>query len=232
MQSAPLLQPLDIQAAAAPQVFQGVAGDTSGAIHYPDQVLAYPLTQTDANRDLVEAWRKSHAFFVIPVDIAVAPAPGSVPDRVDVALAFAGLGQLNRQPLVIDTFPKTGFAPAPFSGKAEVKVGADMKFEAAGVATPSAGVDASLSYSYAPAYANVIAGYGSGSAFWQFVRTQDKYPVGNIPMKLVIAVPKAAAAQPLTASVDARVEYPGGWFSGKGLSVASFRMRIALPPAP
>jgi hypothetical protein len=231
-QSAPLLQATDIQAAAAPQVFQGVTGDASGAVHYPDQALAFPLARTAENSQLLDAWHKSHNFFVVPIDIAIAPTPGLIPERVDISLAFPSLGQLNRQPLVIDTFPKTGFALAPFSGKAEVKVGADLKFVAAAPVTPTAGANASLSYSYAPAYANVIAGYGSGSAFWQFMRTQDKYPVGDIPMKVIVAVPKSAATQALTLSVDTRVEYPGGWLSRRGLSIASFRMRVAMPPAP
>jgi len=229
MQSVPLLLPADIQAAAAPSVFQGVQSGPSGAIHYADEVLAFPVKPNPANSDLLETWQRSHDFYVVPLNIGIAPAEGLIPDRVDLAVAFSGLGQMDRQPLVIDAFPKTGFVASELTGKAEVKLGADLKFTEVGIANAGGGASGSLSYTYAPAYANVVCGYGSGSAFWQFNRTQDKYPVGDIPIKLVIAAPKGRRDQTLTATIDARVEYPGGWFRPKGLSVASFHTRIALP---
>jgi len=96
--------------------------------------------------------------------------------------------------------------------------------------TAGATTNASLAYKYAPSYANVVSGYGSGSAFWQFIRTQDTYPVGDIPLKLVVAVPKGRpAGQPLIVTMDVRVEYAGGWVKPKGLSIASLRTRINLP---
>ncbi len=229
MQSVPLLLPADIQLAAAPQVFQQVSTGESGAIHYQDVVLAFPVKANTDNSELVSTWQKSHDFFIVPLNIGVAPAQGLIPERADVSVMFPGLGQMDRQPLVIDVFPKTGFKKAAVEGKAEVKLGADLKFAEIGPVSASGGTNASLSYTYAPAYANVISGYGSGSAFWQFSRTQDQYPVGDIPIKLIIAVPKSHSSQPLTVTMDARVEYPGGWFRHKGLSVASFRTRIELP---
>jgi hypothetical protein len=136
---------------------------------------------------------------------------------------------MDKQPLIIDVFPKTGFAAGNLTGKAEVKVGADLKFGESSPATATGGANASLAYNYAPSYANVISGFGSGSAFWQFTRTQTAYPVGDIPLKLIVAVPKGMTARSLTASMDVRVEYSGGWLQAKGLSVAAIRTRIELP---
>jgi hypothetical protein len=229
LQSTPLLLPADIQAAAAPKVFQGVQSGPSGAVHYSDEVLAFPVKPNPNNSDLLVTWQKSHRFFVVPIDIGIAPAEGLIPERVDLSVAFAGLGQMDRQPLVIDAFPKTGFEPSGLTGKAEVKLGADLKFSDVAPVSANGGANASLSYTYTPAYANVVSGYGSATAFWQFIRTQDKYPIGEIPTKLIIAVPKSRGTQALAATIDVRVEYPGGWFQQKGLSVASFHTRVELP---
>jgi hypothetical protein len=228
-ETAALLLPSDIVAAAKPG-FQGVSTDTIGAVHYPDVILAFPITQTSENRELLTAWGASYRFYVVPLEVGVAPPAGFTPDRFNLSLTFPGLGQPARQILVIDTFPKTSFAPGAVSGNATVKLGADLKFADVVPVNPSASADASLSVKYAPAYANVISGYGSSSAFWQFSRTQDKYPAGDVPVKLVLAVPRAMAGQSVTLSADVRIEYSGPWWQ-KGLAVTSLRTRVNLPPA-
>src|SRR5258707_3799122 len=170
-ETVPLLLPEDVRSAGPS--FQGAVGDASGAIHYPDEILAYPVPQTDDNKGLLEAWKASHRFFVIPVEVSIAPAPGRIPERVDVSLSFSGLGSLSRQPLVIDVFPLTGFVPGPVAIKGELKLGGDLKFQQ-GIADATAGGNVAMSVNYAPSFASVVSGFGSGSAFWQLIKTQDR----------------------------------------------------------
>src|SRR5262245_56861437 len=73
--SVPLLQTSDLRAAPSGG-FQGATGDVSGAIHYPDEILAYPIADTPENEPLLDAWKGSHRFFVVPFELSIAPAPG------------------------------------------------------------------------------------------------------------------------------------------------------------
>jgi hypothetical protein len=225
--SVPLLLMDDVRAAAG-AAYQGVTGDASGAIHYPDEILAYPVAETTENKSLLDAWKASHRFFVIPLELSIAPAPGRIPERVDVSLAFSGLGSMGRQPLIVDVFPQTGFSPGAVSAKGELKLGADLKFQQ-GIADATAGGNVALAFSYAPSFASVVSGFGSGTAFWQLVKTQDKQPLGGLPLKLVVACP-IANLKDLILTTDVRIQYAGPWWT-TGLSVASFRSKISLPPA-
>ena len=86
---------------------------------------------------------------MIPLDIGVAPARDFMPERVDVTLRFTGLGEIQRQPIVIDVFPRTGFTPGVVKIDGELKLGADLKFEQ-GIAGASAGANTALTFKYAP----------------------------------------------------------------------------------
>jgi hypothetical protein len=225
--SVPLLLTSDLRAAASAG-YQGATGDASGAIHYPDQILAYPIAETTENKPLLDAWKNSHRFFAVPFELSLAPAPNQTPQRVDVSMAFSGLGTMEKQPLVIDVFPQTGFTPGPVSAMGELKLGADLKFQQ-GFANASAGANAALMFKYAPTFPSVISGFGSGTAFWQLVKTQERQPVGGLPLKLIVACPIANLGKDLLLTTDVRVQYEGPWWTS-GLSVASFRTKISFPP--
>jgi hypothetical protein len=225
--SVPLLQTGDLRTAPGGG-FQGATGDATGAIHYPDEILAYPVDETPDNKPLLEAWKVSHRFFIIPFELSIAPAPGQVPKRVNISMAFSGLGAMDKQPLVVDVFPQTGFTPGPVSATGEVKLGGDLKFQQ-GVGNASAGANASLVFKYAPNFPSVIAGFGSGTAFWELSKTQDRQPVGGVPLKLTVACPLLNVGKALIITTDVRIEYEGPWWT-TGLSVASFRSKVNFPP--
>ena len=231
--SVALLLATDVRSAASSGLL-GASGDASGAIHYPDQSLAYPISETPENKPLLDAWKTSHRFFVVPLEISLAPKSGLTAQRVNVSLAFIGLGSMDKQPLVIDVFPKTEFTPRAISANGEVKLGAELKFEpdvygAKINAGATAGISGAVVYKYTPKFPNVISGYGSGTAFWQLVKTQDSEPVGGLPLKLVVACPIASLAKDLLVTADIRVDYDGPWWT-TGISVASFRTKISFPP--
>lgn len=223
--SVPLLLTNDLKAASLG--LQGVSGDASGAIHYPDEILAYPVSQTDENKPLLEAWKASHQFFVVPFELSIAPAPNRDPERVDISVAFSGLGAMDKQPLIVDVFPRTEFTQGAISAQGELKLDADLKFQQ-GIAEASVGSKGGLSYNYAPHFPNVVSGFGSGTAFWQLVKTQQKQPVGGLPLKLIVASPIATTGKSLILTTDVRVQYQGSWWT-TGLSVASFRSKVSFP---
>ena len=179
VKSTPLLLPADVRAAGAG--FQGVVGDASGAIHYPDEILAFPVMQAEDNKNLLEAWKASHRFFVVPLEISIAPAPDQIPARVDVSVSFAGIGSMARQPLVIDVFPPTGFSP-DLALKGELKLGGDLKFQES-IGSATAGGNIAMTVNYVHSFASVVSGFGSGTAFWQLIKTQDKQPFGRPTLK-------------------------------------------------
>lgn len=165
--------------------------------------------------------------------MSIKPKDDFIPDAVDITLAFSGLSQLKQQPIVIDSFPETGFNPGAFQGSASVTLTSEAKFaplpiETLGKVAAGAQINAGLAYKYAPAYANVVSGFGSAHAFWQFKRTQDKYPVGEIPIKLLIALPKSYTKRALSMDFDVRTRFSGAWWK-TGLTVATFTSVVTLP---
>lgn len=152
---------------------------------------------------------------------------------VAVTVAFSHLGQLKEQPIVIDSFPETGFNPAPFQGSASVTLNGEAKLTPlpSGMpATGSAGVqgEVAFSYKYSPAYASVTSGFASAHAFWIFKRTQDRYPVGEIPLKLLVAVPKSNQRRNLSLDFDVAARFSGSWWR-EGMTIASFTSSVRLP---
>jgi hypothetical protein len=207
---------------------QGVTGDELGSLHYPDQIMAFPVRETDDNKDLLTSWAATHKFFVVPINIAVQPAKDRIPESFSLTVTFPGIGALTRQPIVIDCFPKTGFDAAAFSGSAELKLDGDLKFAPGPVGSVGSSVNAALAYKYAPNYANVVSGNGSGSAFWQFTRTQTNYPVGELSLKLVVAVPIQMVTAGMNMTADARIGYSGRWWA-TGTTITSFRSHVSYP---
>lgn len=229
MISVQLLQAEDIQAAAAPSLYQGVKSRSAGAIYFPDQVLTVKVDSFEGDPGAVlEQWSRTHRFILASFSIAVRPEGERIPESVDVTLAFADAGDLTRQPIVLDVFPSNGFKKAPFEGSASVAVTAKGGLEPSSAAGAAAEAKAGFSYTYAPAYADVASGFGSASAFWRFNRTQDAYPIGEIPMKMLIAAPRALKERALVANFDVRAAFSGWFFSG-GAATASFTTAMILP---
>lgn len=230
--SVPMLTATDIQASVAPEIFQGVSETSVGAIFFPETILTVLIDRLEGEGEkIIQQWSKSHAFVLVPFSIGIRPAEDRIPERVEFTAAFSGLGELGRQPIVIDTFPETGFKPSAFKGSAELKVNAEGKFEPLPIGTRAsagANVDASLSYTYSPAYANVVSGFASAHAFWQFSRTQSDYPIGEIPVKLLLAVPKSFSEATMTVDFDVKARFSGDWWSG-GQVVAAYSSLLLLP---
>lgn len=230
----PMLTVPDLQTSASPSVFEGVEGGSAGAIYFPDTILSFSVESAEGDgQKIIDQWSKSHRFIIMPIKISVAPKDGFIPEAVDVTASFSGIGQLKQQPIVIDSFPATGFNPSAFQGDASLKLNGEAKFAPVPTGTPvSAGAGAEgtvgLSYKYAPAYANVVSGFASGHAFWQFHRTQEKYPIGEIPMKLLVAVPKSYAKPALIITFDVKARFSGSWWKN-GLTMATFVSSVTLP---
>ena len=228
----PLLSGADILAAGDSTITQGSQSSAGGSLLYPEQILSVELTAGTTGADpRVDAWRKGYRFFVIPVDIAVRTAPGTAPRSVVVNANFRNIGNTVRQPIIIDVFPATGFAPDPLQGKlsAEVGVGADMTFGATAPVQANAALKGALSYTFAPSSATVQSGFASSSCFWQFVATQAEQPVGALPLKLTVAVPRSRQGSSLALVMDVTVEFGSRWW-GNSLR-ASFLSEVLLPDA-
>ena len=201
----------DLQSAANPDVHEAVLEAASGSVYFPDRVFAAAVDALDGDAGLLlESWSRTHRFLVVPFSIAVRPAGNLIPEQVDVTLSLGGPSDLASQPVLIDVFPPNGFRKAPFQGSAGLEVGAGGSFQEAATAK----VNVAFSYSYTPAYANVISGKGSTSAFWQYRRTQDSYPIGDIPMKLLVIVPRTFADRELIGDFDVSVNFGGNFWSG------------------
>jgi hypothetical protein len=226
-QTALMLLPGDVRRGASAGT-QGVIDNDSGSLHYPDQIMAYPVRQTDENKELLTSWIETHKFFVVPLNIAVNAAKDKIPESLTLTVTFPGVGALTKQPIIIDCFPKTGFSAAPFSGSADLKLTGDLKFAPNPAGSAGTSAEAAMSYKYAPNYANVVSGNGSGSAFWQFTRTQAKYPVGELPLKLVVAVPNQMVIPGMNLTADVKLVYSGSWWT-TGTSVGSFRAHVSYP---
>jgi hypothetical protein len=83
---------------------------------------------------------------------------------------------------------------------------------------------------YAPAFANVVSGFGSGTAFWRFQRSQQTYPVGDLPLRVIAAVPLARLGQAIPVVIDLRLILSGPWL-GTGEVNAVARPRVLFPSA-
>lgn len=228
--TAQLLSGADLLAAA--RITQGLAVEAAGAILYPDQILAVTLpAATDAAQPdpRVAEWSKTYRFLVLPIGISIQPKPGSAPRNVVINAAFRNAGQTAKQPIILDIFPATGFKPLPLSGNvsASIGVGSDLKFGGAVPASAKASVKAALSYTYAPAFANVQSGYASTASFWQFAATRAEQPVGNLPLKLTVAMPRSITARSIAMSFDVVASFGGSWFDDEVR--ATFVAEVLLP---
>lgn len=215
--SAPLLSGEDLLGAGTAGITQGGATGSSGSLLYPEQILAVDVeaAQPGGTPDArVQAWSKVYRFIVVPLNIAVRANPGTKPQSVIINATFRNIGQLSKQPIIVDIFPGTGFKAEPIKGEASasIGVGADLKFGSAPPANASASAKAALSYTYNPAFANVQTGFASSAGFWQFVATQQEQPVGALPLKLTVGIPRAASGPSVTLAVDAVVKFGSAWW--------------------
>lgn len=227
----PLLSPDDLQEAVDPNVFQGVRRtEKVGAVYFPDRVLSYQVEHGVGDAaQVIAQWARTHGFYLVPFSVSILPLDDNIPEKLDVAAGFTGLGQLTNQPIILDTFPKTGFKPGAVTGSGEVKIDGNLQIKPLPTGTSvGAQANAALKFNYTPAYANVISGFASGHAFWQYERTQDQYPVGEIPMKLLIAVPNTYSEKELILRFDVRARFSRKWWV-RGMAVASYPTVVALP---
>ena len=106
-----LLSPDDLQEAIDPSVFQGVSStENVGAVYFPDRVLGYKVEHGEGDAEQVIAqWAKTHGFYLIPFSVSILALNDNIPEKLVVTTGFTGLGQLTRQPIILDIFPKTGF---------------------------------------------------------------------------------------------------------------------------
>jgi hypothetical protein len=211
---------------------RGLTSASAGSILFPDQILSVALAK-DSNEmrpadARVAQWSREYRFVVIPMSIAIEPTPGSRPRLVVINAAFSNNGQTLRQPIIIDAFPTTGFKPGPLTAEASVGVGADLKFGGAAPANADASLKAALSYKYAPSFANIQSGYSSTGCFWQFTATQDQQPVGSLPLKMTVAIPRSLKVSSLALSFDVVASVGSSWFGDKVR--ASFVSEVLLPP--
>jgi len=215
----------DVQNASSPGIYEGISNAPAGSIYFPDQILAAQIDNLEGDaRSQLKNWKRTHRFMIIPFSISIRPNDENIPERVDVTLALESSTSLNKQPALIDVFPPNGFHRAPFEGKAGLEVGAEGTLTKAA----SAKANFAFSYTYSPAYANVVSGIGSTHAFWQYRRTQDNYPVGEIPMKLLMVVPRNYKSAEIIGYFDVNVDFGGSFFIGKSAR-AQFTSVIALP---
>lgn len=220
----------DVRAATTPTLTEGIESASRGAIYFPDTIPTANIESLEGNgAAILTSWSESHRFLIAPFSIGVRPEGNRIPKQVDVLLAFEDLGDFRRQPIINDVFPPNGFKRSPFQGEASLKVSSQGGFIHASGVGAEAEAAVEFSYSYTPAYANVVSGSASGHAFWQFSRTQDSYPIGNIPMKLLLIVPRAYEEPQLVAHFDVDVNFDGNFFTG-GSVTASFSSIVVLTP--
>lgn len=215
----------DVQKAANPSLLEGVEEASYGAVYFPDKVFLANVPKLEGDGQAVyNSWAKTHRFLIAPFSISVRPNSDRIPESVDVSLALDGLGDLTRSPVITGIFPPNGFKKSAFQGETNLSVSAGSKL----VEGVSAEVGIGLSYKYSPAYASVFAGFATTHAFWRFSRTQESYPVGGIPMKLLLVVPKTYDEDEIIGDFDVKVEFGGSIFS-RGAIVSNFTTIFALP---
>ncbi|MEM8630741.1 MAG: hypothetical protein AAGF74_05865 [Pseudomonadota bacterium] len=215
----------DIQSAASADLLEGVSTAPAGSIYFPDTILAAKVEDLDgAAGQQLESWKRTHRFFIVPFSIGIRPTGNNIPESVDIALSLEAFGGLAQRPLILGVFPPNGFKKGPFEGSLGVELGADGSLQS--VATAKANV--AFNYTYAPAYADVAAGFASGHAFWTYRRSQESYPIGDIPMKLVLVVPATYPEDAVVARFDVRVDFGGTLFWDKSAQ-GYFSSVIELP---
>lgn len=231
--TAPLLSGEDLLGAGTAGITQGVTSGSPGSILYPDQILTVdaqdalpPGAQADAR---VQAWSRTYRFIVIPLTLAIHADPKTPPKSVVINAAFRNTGQAAKQPIIIDIFPATGFKAEPLTGTAtaSIGVGADLKFGDKLPANANASVKGALSYTYNPAFANVQSGYASSASFWQFAATQDQQPIGALPLKLTVGVPRTVDQNSLSLAIDVVAKFGSAWWGDEVR--ASFLSEVMLP---
>ena len=209
IQAVEMQSAFDLQAAIDPSIYQGVQRESVGAVYFPDTVLTYELPLKSVHIDeVVQQWSKSYRFIVVPFTISVHPQGDREPEVVDVTMALNNIGKPTQQPIVYDLFPTSRFKTSSLSGSVGLKINLKAKFETVRQIDGGGVLYGGLDYSYASAYADVLSGKGSGHAFWKFSRTQDSYPAGDIPLKIVLAVPKTYQENALVATFDVHIKFP------------------------
>lgn len=218
----------DLQAAQRPSLYQGIQRETVGAVYFPDTVLSYEVPRQTVTDNVVSQWSKAYRFVVVPFTIGVRPNGGRVPKSVSVFLALPNIGQPTRQAIVLDVFPATRFEPSSLKGSVTVGITGDAKFRVGPTAAVGSGAKAAVTYTYSPFYAKVLSTKASGHASWQFSGGQRSHPVGDLAMKLILAVPRSYKEKVMLATLDVEVVFPR-YIVRDDTVVARFETEIQLP---
>ena len=220
----------ELQAAIYPTLYEGVQLQSAGAIYYPDTIFTYDLPLNSAHMDgVIKEWSESsHRFIVVPFTIGIQPQPGRTPKMVNVTLALSDIGLPARQSIIHDIFPATRFINSPLSASVALDISSKGKFKLASNLSSGLNAEAGLTYKYNSVYANVVSGKASGNAFWQFSQTQDSFPAGDIPMKIILAVPNTYNDNAILVKFDVSVEFTK-IFVLSDTVVATFEAQLQLP---
>jgi len=194
-------------AAVAPAIQHTAAETIAGVIHMPDRLRVHAVEVPTSGP--AAAWSGSHRIVVAPLSISVDPTEGR-PRRVSIGLQFRSIGTASEQPVILDVHPPTEFRPAATTGEASVTVTPELRLGAPGAASLGIAGSGSLTTRWQPGVPKIISGHGDATAFWEFESRQDWWPVGRLPMTILLAVPKETSEARL--GLDVRVELVGGAF--------------------
>ena len=224
IRSVRLLLDAGVMQAVHPSLQHSATETTAGVVHISERLRALPVA-TPAE-GAAAAWSATHAIAVVTLSVAVEPA-GARPHLVAVGAQFRSIGEAAEQPVILDVFPATAFVPANASGEVALAVTPELKLSHPMVGSLGIGGKAAISLAWKPGNAKIVSGHSDATAFWQFEAQQDWWPVGQLPLTLLLAVPKGVATARL--ALDVRAELSGGLFKagvvGRAAQVATLALQ-------
>src|SRR5262245_52257327 len=108
------------------------------------------------------------------------------PERVRISGSFPGGEAIERKVFVRDVFPQSKFTSPNASAEGSIEIGAGATFGPPQLGAVKPVLEGKgtlqLTFKYAPVFAELTAGFGGSSFFWEFRRTQAVIPTGAIPL--------------------------------------------------
>lgn len=219
-----LLLDAGVMQAVQPSLQHSATETTAGVVHMSERLRALSVT-TPADGPGA-AWSATHTIVVVTLAVAVEPV-GARPRLVAVGAQFRSIGEAAEQPVILDAFPATAFVPANASGEVALAVTPELKLSHPMVGSLGIGGKAAMALSWKPGNAKIVSGHSDATAFWQFEAQQDWWPVGQLPLTLLLAVPKGVTTSRL--ALDVRAELSGGLFAVGAVGRATQVATLALP---
>lgn len=222
---------LDEDLIAAFDMNKAVVSTPAGKIHFPDRLFAQDLSAQLENDPFVKQYKKIYSFFAIDFTISIEPSVHFTPERVRIAGSLPGGEAMERKVLVRDVFPRSKFTSpnASVEGSVEISAGATFGPPLLGAVTPVLGGKGGLqlAFKYAPVFAELTAGFGGSTFFWEFTRTQAVIPTGAIPLKMILMLPRGVP--PPRVTLDVIVDFSKRWWEPNQEGLASHRVAVQLP---